>query len=403
MHKCSFRYFTVVRRFLALVAVLAQASTTAGQDTRVGTIEQQEAERAKVAAPPVRSRAERVFDRIRNGMVESPDGFFPYFDTVYSGGGITLGAGYRTFVGDRSTIDVRGLYSVKHYKLIESTWFSPAHWAERLDLGARVGWRDATQVSYYGTGMVPPDQRARFRMQQGYGAFAATLRPVTWVVLQGTAGVDDYTLLDPTGGKPPIDELFDPATVPGYGASPTYAHFIGTTAIDWRPAVGYARTGGYYGVTVNRYQDTDDTYDFSQLDANVIQHIPILRENWVISLRGRVQTILDDSDVVPYFLLPSLGSGSTLRAYSSFRFRDRHSLLTQAELRWAPSRLGLDMALFYDAGKVTHQRSDLDFDGLTHNWGVGARLHGPAFTPVRVELAKGREGWNLVFSGNAVF
>ena len=51
---------------------------------------------------------------------------------------------------------------------------------------------------------------------------------------------------------------------------------------------------------------------------------PMLRENWVLSLRGRLQTTLDDTDVVPYFLLPSLGSGSTLRGYNSWRFRDRH-------------------------------------------------------------------------------
>ncbi len=391
------------RGALTAVWALVVATAASAQETRVGVIEQQEAERAATASPPEKSRAERVFERIRNGMVESPDGLYPYLDTVYSGGGLTLGAGYRSFVGDRSTIDVRGLYSIKHYKLIETTWFSPAHWAERLDFAARVGWRDATQVSYYGVGMVSPDTRARFRMQQGYGAMAATLRPVPWITLTGAGGVDDYTIKDPTGDKPSIDELFDPTTVPGFAASPTYAHFIGTSAIDWRPAAGYARTGGYYGLTVNRYEDTNDTYSFSQLETTVIQHIPVLRENWVISLRGRVQTILDDSDEVPYFLLPSLGSGSTLRAYSSFRFRDRHSLLTQAEFRWTPSRLGLDMAIFYDAGKVTHRRADLDFDGLTHNWGIGARLHGPAFTPARVELAKGREGWNLVFSGNAVF
>ena len=55
---------------------------------------------------------------------------------------------------------------------------------------------------------------------------------------------------------------------------------------------------------------------------------------------------------VPYFLLPSLGSGSTLRGYSSWRFRDRHSLLMSGEFRWIPNRLGLDMAMFYDTGKV---------------------------------------------------
>ena len=49
---------------------------------------------------------------------------------------------------------------------------------------------------------------------------------------------------------------------------------------------------------------------------------------------------------------PSLGSGSTLRGYSSWRFRDRHAVLLSGEWRWIPSRLALDMALFYDAGMV---------------------------------------------------
>ena len=30
-----------------------------------------------------------------------------------------------------------------------------------------------------------------------------------------------------------------------------------------------------------------------------MQHIPILRENWVVSLRGRLETTLDDEDQVP--------------------------------------------------------------------------------------------------------
>ena len=65
---------------------------------------------------------------------------------------------------------------------------------------------------------------------------------------------------------------------------------------------------------------TDDTYSFDRLDAEIVQHIPILRENWVISLHGLLQTTLDDDDTVPYFLLPSLGSGSTLRGYSAGAF-----------------------------------------------------------------------------------
>jgi outer membrane protein assembly factor BamA len=123
----------------------------------------------------------------------------------------------------------------------------------------------------------------------------------------------------------------------------------------------------------------------------------------VISLRGRVQTTLGDSDLVPYYLLPSLGGGRTLRGYTTDRFRDRHSVLTSAEFRWIVNRLALDMALFYDAGKVTADRADLDFRGLRSNWGIGARFHGPAATALRIEAARGNEGWRIVLATNAAF
>ena len=123
----------------------------------------------------------------------------------------------------------------------------------------------------------------------------------------------------------------------------------------------------------------------------------------MISLRGLLQSTLDDDDVVPYFLLPSLGSGSTLRGYSSWRFRDRHSLLLSAEWRWIPNRLGLDMAIFYDAGIVTNRFRELTLDGMKSDVGIGVRFHSPLATPLRIELARGSEGLSLVFAGSAAF
>jgi outer membrane translocation and assembly module TamA len=74
-----------------------------------------------------------------------------------------------------------------------------------------------------------------------------------------------------------------------------------------------------------------------------------------------------------------------------------------AEWRWMPSILALDAAIFYDAGKVTSRRSDLDFDGLRSNVGFGLRFHGPLTTPVRIEVARGDEGLRLIFTGGAAF
>ena len=62
----------------------------------------------------------------------------------------------------------------------------------------------------------------------------------------------------------------------------------------------------------------------------------------------------------------------------------------------------LDAALDH-IGKVTGRREDLDFSDLHDNYGVGFRLHAPQSTPLRIDVAHGREGFNIVFSGAAPF
>ena len=379
------------------------ATPVAGQETREAEWTGEQQRKAAVAKPYEPSGAERWLSTFRRKLLDQPAGLYPYFASVYSGGGFTLGAGYRTYLADRTHADIKGLYSFKGYNFLELSTDSWGHADGRIDLHGRVGWRDATQVAYYGVGIDSPNVSSNFRMQQWYVGGEAQVRPVWPAVLGASLTYEDYTLLEGTGASPSIEDSFTPDTAPGLGVSPKYVHASASGGIDWRPAPGYARSGGLYQVTYHSFNDQDSVYDFDRLDGEIVQHIPILRENWVISLHGLTQTTLDDADQVPYFLLPSLGSGSTLRAYPSWRFRDRHSLLLSGEFRWIPNRLGLDMALFYDAGKVTPRWRDLSLDGLKSNVGIGVRFHSPLATPLRIELAKGSEGYNLVFSGSAAF
>jgi hypothetical protein len=389
----------------ALAFSLAGASPLAdAQETREQTIAAEQAKKAQTTTPPAESKAEQVLDYINaNYLKPKPRGFYAFLDSVYPGGNFTLGAGYRQAFADHSSWTVRGLYSIKNYKQVEL--LVGAHdRASITNYGARAGWRDATQVSFFGVGQdAPKDARTAFGFEQGYAGVWAVLRPSHIIRLDADVAYEDFSTKEGAGGFPSIEEHFTADTAPGLFASPAYLHVNAAAGIDWRPAEGYARTGGYYGVRLNAYHDVDDTYSFKRLDGDIIQHIPLVRETFVLSLRGRVQTTLDDDDVVPYFLLPSLGSSRTLRAYDTFRFRDRHSLLTSAEWRWIPSRLGIDMAIFYDAGKVASRREDLGFKGLAHDVGVGIRFHGPAVTVLRVEVARGSEGWNMVFAASPPF
>ena len=388
---------------LAFALVLAHGEPLAGQDLRSSLIAAAQAEKAKALRAYVPNAAEQWVIGVKREMLDYPNGFYPYFDSVYSGGGFTLGAGYRRFYGDRTHADVKGLYSFKNYKLLEVSTDSTGHARGRVDLHARAGWRDATQIAFHGLGTDSPEQRTSFRMTQAYVGGDVRARPGGYSVFGAGLSYEDFTLDEGAGESPSIEQVFTPATAPGLGASPAYIHTTAHGGIDWRPSPFYARRGGLYGVTYHAYADRGDTYSFDRVDAELVQHIPILRETWVLSLRGRLQTTLDDDDAVPFFLLPSLGSGSTLRGYSSWRFRDRHSLLMSAEWRWIPNRSGLDMAIFYDAGKVTPRFDDISLEGLKSDVGIGVRFHTLAATPLRIELARGSEGTRLVFAGDAAF
>lgn len=388
---------------LASLAIAAQPAPQAA--TRAALIAERQAAKARSMAPPVLSKSEQVTDWIQQRLLtERPRGVIPYLDSVYGGGGFTLGAGYRQAFADRSLWVVSGQYSVKQYKQIEFDVVSSVHPKQRVTVGATVGWRDATRVGYYGLGMdTQQSDRADFRFQQAYAHVTGMWRPSSWFRASATGGFEDYSMKDPTGDRQAVPDAYTDETAPGLGDSPSFLRTDMRMGFDTRTTPGYSRVGSYLGTGLTSYIDSDGRYSFNLVDVEGIQHIPILRETWVISLRTRLQTTVDDDDVVPYFLMPALGSSSTLRAYSSRRFRDRHSLLASAEWRWIPNRLGMDMALFVDAGKVASRRADLSFSRLAHNAGIGLRLHGPSLTVIRVELARGSEGWNTVFSSSAAF
>ena len=223
-------------------------------------------------------------------------------------------------------------------------------------------------------------------------------------MLRGGSDLTEWNTKPGEGTAPSVEEFYTPATLPGLGARITYLHSQATAGIDWRQAApDYARRGGFYGVTFHDYKDNDHEFGFKQVDYEIIQHFPILRETWVISVRGFVETTwLKGDQEIPYFMLPSLGGGSNLRGYSSWRFRDRNSLLLQGEWRIMVNRY-LDTVFFADAGKVERLTADLNLDGLKHDFGFGARFHTPLVTPLRIDLAKSPEGLALVFSTSAVF
>ncbi len=281
----------MIRRFLAasvatvLVAVPAPAFA---QNSREESITQAQAEKAQRLVPYTPNKAELILDQLTDTLVENPNGFYPYFDSVYSGGGFTLGAGYRRYIGDRANWNVAGLYSAKNYKLIELGLHSPGARHGRFDFAVTTGWRDATQVAFYGLGIESPEDRSNFRMQQGYVDGQVLLRPRPWFILRGGLAYEAFTLSEGAGDLPSVDDVHTPATAPGVGTDPKFWHTTVAAAVDSRPAADYARRGSLFEVSYHQFHDRADVHNFDRIDVDAVQHIPILRESWVLSLRGRL-------------------------------------------------------------------------------------------------------------------
>ena len=130
--------FNVARmgvRLLVLASIVSVMPALAvAQETRAGSIGAEQADKATHLAPYVPHWSENLLLSVRKMLIEQPDGFYPYFGSVYSGGGFTLGGGYRHFTGDRTNLHTAGLYSAKGYKLVQAGATSPGHLSGRLDL-----------------------------------------------------------------------------------------------------------------------------------------------------------------------------------------------------------------------------------------------------------------------------
>ena len=375
--------------------------------TRAGEIVRQQEEKARAAKPDQPSRGELFSEQLEEGkwFVGVPRDWYPMFGSIYPGGGLAPGGGYRHHIGYDSYVDISGMYSVARYKKFQIAGSTPNHVNGRLDISGSMSWLDATQVPFFGLGNdSDSNARTNFRISRTQVEGAAVLHLVDWLRLRLDGGLDDYAQRSGQGAYPSIEEAFSPATAPVLGEDLRYLRGEASAAVYWLQSAGYSRTGGLYRFAYEEFNPLrGDGGTFGFMRTEVVQHVPILHETWVLSLRGRTESIVRKSDVVPYFLMPWLGSGNTLRAYTTGRFRDRHTLLLAGELRWFPNRLGLDMALFFDAGKVAPQRSSLTLDGMKTDYGIGVRFHTPTATALRMDLARGQEGWRMVLAAGAPF
>jgi hypothetical protein len=387
----------------------AQESASAEPRTRAEALRRERDQKQQHVQQYRPGRLESTLDFVEDKGVFllTREGWYPKLGSLTTGSGTALGVGYRnSAIFDRvGTLDVWAAGSLKKYFGTRAEATFPELADGRLFVQGYADHRDYPEEDYFGLGpsSLRADQVSYAQRGESYGGRVA-YQPVRRHVYIG--GGLEYSNHRLGPGKddalPSIETLFDDTTAPGLSAQPDFLRPSVFIEVDYREP-RYARRGGWYRMEFSRFNDRDlDTYSFNRLDVDLRQAVSFLGERRVLWGRAAMSTSDIESDQVqPFYLMPTLGGNSTLRGFRDYRFRGPHAMLLQAEYRieiWS----ALDLAFFYDTGKVAQRRGDLDFSDLEDDYGFGFRFNSDNGIILRVDAAFGsRDGKHLwiVFGG----
>jgi outer membrane protein assembly factor BamA len=386
-------------RLLVAAATLAIASPIDAQDptTRAETLQRQREEKAQQLTPPTHNRLERGLMDLESGRVferllNPPEGLYPKIGNITTGSGFSFGPGYRypRLFGGQVEFSSFIAASFSKYWMIDLRLDAPRLANERVAVGVRAQRYDFPSEDFFGLG--PHSSRdnetiygLRNTVVGGYG----TVRPASWLNLTG--GVDYLNpAIDAFSEDDSLLRVFSPSDAPGVLVQPDFYRYTATIDVNTRNPRGNPRRGGQYTLRYQRYDDTGrDLFSFDRVDIDLQQYVPLVRDRRVLALRARaIMTDPDSGAEVPFYFQPTLGGPDDLRGFRHFRFRDRNTLLFQAEYRWEIFT-AVDGALFYDIGKVAPRRQDFHLSEFERDFGIGFRFGTANGVFLRIEGAFG--------------
>lgn len=371
-----------------------------------------------IATPPGIFSEPSALRKLMNATdgVAAPDrvrGDGPYVelgDMITGSGWISAGPGYRQhLLGGRALVDASAAVSWNNYQVVQGSFELPHLAHDRVSLGGRVMHQDLRRVEYFGLGndsSKSGESAYRFTNTDvvGYGTYRAT----PWLLVNGRFGwIPTSSLDNPSGPRltaPSTFSVFNDGSAPGLSSpAPSFLHGDVDLLLDWCDHRGHPTNGGVFRAAIAGYSDRDGGDSFRRYELELSQVAPLFTSKWIVAVHGwEVFSDTSAGQQVPFYLMPSLGGQNTLRGYTDFRFHDRDMQSFNAESRFALFS-HLDVAAFYDTGKVASRAGDLDFSGMKHAYGAGLRLHNASSMLARLDVGHGTEGWHVFFKMNDPF
>ena len=355
------------------------------------------------------TKAETYIDRAEDLLLTGGLHWHPFFDSAYAGGGFTLGAGYRRFVSSYNTVDLRGSITFSGYKRIEAEFLAPRLFDRRGVLSVIGGWREATQVGFYGigTGSRPKDDRANYSFTQPYVSRHGSRSGRRGSGSFSAAGSSTRSGIRTraTARTRRSRRSTRPRRCPAWARAPRTCTRRARPPSTGARAAGYARRGGFYGDHRPRLRRSrQPTSASARSTTRRSSTFPCCATPGCCRCAARVETTYISDD----------GAGSVLHAAGARRrfvaARLRELALPRPQQPAAAGRMARAGQPVPRHGAVLRRRQgdgrgpkDLSWTASRSDYGLGFRFHGPAATPLRIELAKSNEGLALVFSSKAAF
>jgi len=399
---------------LLFVAAPARASADDEASQNLGRATLLAAERDKKAtetSPPERSFVERALYRYDNSSglslfgnwhgLHLAGGDFP------AGAGTKFGVGFKHAIGssdlvldprrpNRVDVDAKVAYSTNGYGRVVAAVNARNLGGRPLAVRMQGQYYEFPQEDFFGLGRdSQKGDRTDYLLRSTETGAGFHWKPARRLDVAGGVSYLSPQIGSGTDSRiPSTEQLFDPATLPGFARQPDFLRSAASVAFDWRDNPLHPHAGGRYSAQLSNFRDQDvNAFDFRQVEVDVQQYVPLPNRYRTVALRA--SAVLTDADAdhqVPFFFLPTLGGSHVLRGFREFRFRDRNSLAMTAEYRWE-AWWALDGALFVDAGTVAANRRDLTFRDLDVSYGVGFRMHSNTAFVARLDLAFSREGF----------
>jgi hypothetical protein len=385
--------WNVVRLLTVLLLVVGWAPAAFAQATPASA--------ASPAKEPT-TLLERIKEPDQGGGFHFTKNLAIVFGGIKSGSGIALGPAISAKFEDGSYVQVKGVYSVKKFKLLQARYDSRKFWDDRASLVARARWQDAPKLHLYELGPDAPELRVDWGEKKTEASARLRLQLDPTFRIGTGFGIEKY---ETTGGR--IDlavaalGLSPVPPPPGLGTKPVYAHAFFSAAHDSRTTPEYSVRGHLFEASIHSYNDVKDGQDpFGRFEAIAQQLIPTGAKG-VIDVSAQTWISLADGDrLVPFFLMPTLGGSNYLRAYPSYRFRDRHALLLRGEYRWPVHKM-IDVAGLVEAGKVAPEVKGLKLRDMAGSYAAGIRVHSKTSSIVDLDLAHGRDGFKFTIGFNS--